>query len=140
MPSLSELREALATTITDAIEELTGYEVVPEGANPPAFIVVPRSTDFQRAFGRGLDAVSLDVLVLVSRRDDALAQYDLDPFVSSAGTSSIREAIWNNRTLGIADIEATVTSMTDYGQVVAFAGTEYLTARLTVEVLTSGTD
>lgn len=138
MSSLAEIRTALASTIKAAVSDLHDYEVVPESVNVPAFIVVPRSTDFERAFGRGLDVYTFDVIVVVSRADDRLAQSKVDPYITGAGSSSIRQAIWNTRALGIG-VEARVTGMTGYGDTLTFGTTDYFGARLTVEVLTSGT-
>lgn len=138
MASLSAIRTALKTTITAAVAGLNGYENIPESINPPAFMVVPRSTDFQKAFGRGLDSYAFDVIVLISRRDDDLAQIDLDPFITGGGSKSIRQAIFNARDLGIG-VDASVTGMADYGAAYTVGNTDYVGARLTVEVLTSGT-
>lgn len=138
MPSLSTIRTALKTTIEAAVTGISGYDTVPESINVPAFVVAPRSTDFQRAFGRGMDAYSFDVIVLVSRSDDRIAQLALDPYVNGFGSSSVRQAIWNARDLGIS-VDAAVTGMSDYGATYTFGNTDYIGARLAVEVLTSGT-
>jgi hypothetical protein len=142
MASLAEIRTAIQATLDAAFidDPITGYDQVPESVNVPAFVVVPRASDFQLAFGRGIDSYTFGVIVLVSRRDDELAQEDLDPYVTGAGASSIRQAIWGARHLGLGDdVEARVTGMTDYGGTYAFGSTEYAGAQLTVEVLTSGT-
>ena len=138
MPSLSQIRTALVSTITTAVPALKGSDKVPESIIVPAILVAPRAADFQRAFGRGLDGYTFDVIVLVSGRDDTLAQGDLDVYVNGFGSSSIRQAVFNARTLGI-DVDASVTGMADYGANWTFGATDYVGARLTVEVLTSGT-
>jgi hypothetical protein len=98
---------------------------------------VPRTSDFTGAFGRGLDTHIFDVIVLVSRRDDQLAQADLDPFVNGFGASSVRQAIFNTRDLGIG-VDATVTGMSDYGASFEVGQLDNVGARLAVQVLTSG--
>lgn len=140
MASLSAIRTALKTTIAAGVTGIQGYETVPEVTNLPAFVVIPRSTDFTGAFGRGLDTYLFDVIVLVSRRDDQLAQLDLDPYVNGFGSSSIRQAVFNARNLGLADgTDATVTGMSDYGATYDVGDIDNVGARLTVQVLTSGT-
>jgi len=143
MASLSEIRTALKATIETAVSGLTGYETVPEAVNVPAFLVVPRATEYSKTFARGFDSYTFDVIVLVSRSDDRLAQLALDPYITGSGDASVRQAIWNNRSLGIgtdADtVEATVTAMAEYGATYTFGNTEYAGARLSVTVLTSGT-
>lgn len=139
MASLAEIRSALAAAIEAAVADLTGYETVPESVNAPAFLVVPRLSNFETVFGRGTDQHIFDVIVLVSRRDDELAQLDLDPYVTGAGSSSIRQALWNDRTLGGVVDEARVTGMTDYGATFPVGLVDFVGARLTVEVMASGT-
>lgn len=138
MASLAAIRTALVTTIDTALTGVSGYETVPGSINVPAFMVVPKMTNFEGAFGRGLDTYTFDVIVIVSRADDQLAQTNLDPYITGAGASSIRQAVWNARDLGIG-VEARVTGMTGYGDTFTFGTTDYFGARLTVEVLTSGT-
>lgn len=137
MASLSAIRTAIVSTITDTVAGIQGYETYPESVNLPAFIVVPRQTDFLKAMGHGFDAYTFDVIVLVSAADDQLAQQALDPFVNGFGDSSIRAAIFGTQ-LGI-DVDASVTAMSDYGGQFTVGAVDYVGARLTVEVLTSGT-
>lgn len=138
MASLAAIRTALVSTITSTVSGINGYDTVPGTINTPAFLVVPRSTDFQKAFGRGIDTYSFDVIVLVSRADDGLAQDALDPFINGFGSSSIRAALFATRDLGV-DVDASVTGMSDYGGQYDIGGVTYVGARLNVEVLTSGT-
>lgn len=138
MASLPQIRTALVSTISAAVAGIQGYDRVPESVNLPAFMVVPRSSDFGKSMGRGFDGYSFDVIVLVSSADDQLAQSALDPYVNGFGSSSIRQAVFNGRTLGI-DVDATVTGMSDYGAQYNVGGLDYVGAKLSVDVLTSGT-
>lgn len=138
MASLAQIRDALSDTITAAVTGIQGYPTVPEVTNLPAFVVVPRSTEFSQSFGRGFDRYDFDVIVLVSRRDDQLAQVDLDPYVNGFGSSSIRQAVWTTRDLGIG-VDASVTGMSDYGANFDVGDLDNVGARLAVQVLTSGT-
>lgn len=139
MSSLSQIRTALSSTITAAIPGLQGYPRLPEVTNLPGFVVIPRTTDFEFTMGRGFDQINLDVIVLVSRRDDQLAQIELDDYVNGFGAKSIRQAVWNTRGLGLADVEAAVTGMSDYGAQFEVGALDNVGARLSVRVLTSGT-
>jgi len=139
MASLAQLRTGLKDTITAAIPALFGYNQVPEVANLPAFVVVPRETDFVVAMGRGADTYEFDVIVLVSRRDDGLAQTDLDAYVTGAGASSIRQAIFNARTLGLAGTDAHVYRMESYGAQWDIGEINHVGAALKVRVTTTGT-
>lgn len=138
MSSVAQIRTAMKTTITTAISGLFGYDQVPEVVNLPAVVVVPRSSDFAAAMGRGLDVHEFDVIVLVSRRDDGLAQTDLDAYVTGAGSSSIRQAIWNARTLGLSDADAHVYGMESYGAEWDIGTLNHVGAVLKVRVSTTG--
>ena len=139
MSSVAQIRTALKTTITAAIPGLFGYEQVPEVSNLPAVVVVPRSSDFTVAMGRGADTHEFDVIVVVSRSDDGLAQTALDAFVTGAGSSSIRQAIFQARSLGLTDTDAHVYGMESYGAEWDIGALNHVGAALKVRVYTSGT-
>jgi len=139
MSSLSAVRAALATTLKNGITGLTTYPKVPESCNVPCAMVAPREADFTAAFGRGIDAHTVDVIVLVARADDQVAQGALDDYVNGFGAKSIRQAVWNAKDLGLSDTDAVVTGMSDYGATFEVGGIDYVGARLAVKVLTSGT-
>lgn len=139
MASLAAIRTGLKSTITTAIPALFGYSNVPEVTNLPAVVVAPRNIDFQGAMGRGLDVYEFDLIVLVSRRDDDLAQTELDAYVTGAGASSIRQAIWNARTLGLANTDAHVYRMESYGAQWDVGDLNHVGAVLKVRVSTTGT-
>lgn len=139
MASLTEIRTALALTLKNTINGLACYPLVPESVNVPAAMVAPRDSDFQLAMGRGFDGYGLDVIVLVGRADDQVAQLALDDYVNGFGDKSIRQAVWNARDLGLSGVEANVTGMSDYGATFEVGGVDYVGARLAVKVLTPGT-
>lgn len=140
MSSLTQIRTALTSTIMSGVPSINGYSTMPETINTPAFVVIPDpnpSIEYQ-AMGRGVDKFHLFILVMVSPRDNGLAQADLDPFLSSFGASSIRQAVFNARTLGLADADANVTGVSNYGEAFPLNGIDYVGARLSVEVTASG--
>ena len=62
----------------------------------------------------------------------------LDGFINGSGSSSIRQAIFQNSTLGQSDTSAVVTTMSDYGATYAVNGVECIGARLGITVYTKG--
>ena len=140
MASLADIRQGIASTIESNISGLSAYPNVPESVNLPAVLVVPRSADLAMAFGRGLDTWQFDLILLVSRRDDGLAQDDLDPMATGAGISSIRQAIFTNSLIGLTDgTAAFVTGMSQYGATYDIGGVSHVGATLTCRVTTTGT-
>lgn len=139
MATLAQIRTGFKTTIQAAVTGLTVYDTVPEVTNLPAVVVMPRSADFQVAMGRGADEWLFDLIVLVSPRDHGLAQVELDGYVTGAGASSIRQAIWNARTLGLAGTDAHVFGMDRYGATWDVGEIPNVGAALQTRVHTTGT-
>jgi hypothetical protein len=88
--------------------------------------------------GRGMDTHEFDVIVLVSRRDDGLAQTDLDAFVTGAGSSSIRQAIFQAPSLGLSGTAALVYGMESYGAEWDIGALNHVGAALKVRVHSRG--
>lgn len=140
MSSLAAIRDAIKSTIEAGITSLHCYDTVPDATNVlPAVVVLPFTADFEKAMGRGTDQWSFDLLVLTSTGDLGLGQDALDDYVSGAGTKSIRQVIFNNKTLGLSDVDAHVSQLLEYGMSFTNAEVPHIGARLRLEVFTSGT-
>lgn len=138
MSDLATIRDAIKTTLETAVSGLTVYDTVPDATNLPALVTVPVSADFNVAMGRGADTWQLDLYVMVSTADMGLGQDALDGFVSGAGATSIRAAVWASRSLGLPDVDATVTDMSNYGANFAQSSIQHIGAVLRLTVQTSG--
>jgi hypothetical protein len=139
MASLEAIRDAIASTL-DGLGNLTPYATVRDAANLPAVIAIPTEADFDVAMGRGVDTWTFDLLVLVSIREMRIAQNELDGFVTGAGSNSIRQAIFNNRSLGLSDgTDAHVAGMREYGSQYQLAKVGHVGAKLQLVVHTKGT-
>ena len=79
-----------------------------------------------------------ELTVAVQRSDSRTAQDKLDAFVTGSGSSSIRQIIFNNRTLGLSDTDARITEMNNYAADVSLNGIDAVGANLTIEVFTKG--
>ena len=139
MASLTAIRTGLKSTVTAAVPSLFGYDVVPEVTNLPAIVVMPTAVDFEGAMGRGLHVYEFDLIVLVSRRDDLLAQKELDTFVTGAGATSIYQAIWNAKDLGLTKTTAQMYAMERYSASFDVGDIDNIGAVLKVRVATDGT-
>lgn len=139
MSSITAMRDAIQTTVGNAIAALHVYATVPDVVNLPALVVIPGPADFMGAMGRGLDTHTFNLCLLVSNREAGLAQDELDEFVTGAGSKSVRQAIWQTKNLGLADVDAGVTGMSSYGGQFETAKVEHVGAILTLTARTSGT-
>lgn len=138
MASLTAIRAAVKETLVSSIDGLMVYDTAPGGVVGPAVVVVPVEADFVVAFGRGADTIELDLIVFAPASDLAVGQATLDELVTGAGPRSIRQAVFNNRTLGLAGVDAHVARMSDYGM--SDPGlVDALAARLRLIVHTTGT-
>lgn len=138
MSSLAAIRDAIKTTIGDNITGLRGHDTIPDAISPPAFVVVPVDADFAVAMSRGTDTWFFDLLVLVSRAATRSGQNALDAYVTGAGASSIRQVIFQNRTLGLTDTTAHVASVSKYDFTYTVGAIDYAGATLRLIAQTSG--
>ncbi len=140
MASVDDIRGGIKTTIEANIASMNVYKYVPEAANVlPCVVVIPFTGAFDQAMGRGLDQWIFDLLVLVSASDDLVRQAELDAYVTGAGSNSIRQVIFNNKTLGLANTDAYVSEMVEYGMRFPVAEIDHIGARLKLIVHTVGT-
>lgn len=139
MATLSAIRDAIASTLDAAIPTLHCYDTVPDVANLPAVVVIPATTDFVAAMGRGTDTHTLNLYVLAAYMNADLGQAALDELVAGSGAKSIRQVIWNNRSLGLVQTDAHISGMSGYGGNFNLAQVEHVGAILTAIVHSSGT-
>ena len=138
MATMSEIRDGLKTTI-GTISGLRVYDIVPDQAiNFPVALFIPTSIEFDLAMQRGTDRYEFELTVAVQRADSRTAQDKLDAYVTGSGSSSIRQAIYNNRTLGLDNTDARVVGMNNYAGDVSLNGIDGVGANLTIEVYTNG--
>jgi hypothetical protein len=139
MASLAQIRTALKTTIETAIPTLKVYPTVESVNVVPAAVVLPGEADFLVAMKRGTDTYTFQLLVMVAAGDAEVAQNSLDTFVTGAGDTSIRQAVFNARTLGLSDTDAHVSGWSGYAARFESAGIDHIGAVLALTVHTSGT-
>lgn len=140
MASLQEVRDGIKTTLENNIDGLRVYDVVPDYAiNFPVAIVLPVNINFNISMQRGTDQYTFDILVAVERGNSRTAQDKLDAYITGQGSSSLRQAIFNNRTLGLDNTDANVTGVSNYAADVNLNGIDAIGANLSLEVFTKGT-
>lgn len=144
MASLAQLRTAVKTTLVAALGAGTEvYDTIPGSPVLPCVCVVPDTANFVVAMAKGTDTWQFDLVVLVPSGDNTVGQSRLDPYVTGAGALSIRQAIYAANTpttgLGLANTNAHVPGMTDYGGSFEAVDVAHIGARLRLIVHTSGT-
>ena len=140
MAELQQVRDGIKTTLENNISGLRVYDVVPDYAlNFPVAIVLPVNINFNIAMQRGTDQYTFDILVAVERGNSRTAQDKLDQYITGQGSSSLRQAIFNNRTLGLDNTDATITGVSNYAADVNLNGIDAIGANVSLEVYTKGT-
>ena len=95
----SNVRDGLKTRL-QTISGLRVYDLIPDNVTPPAAVVGQLDFTFDINNARGLDQANCDVLVIVQRLSERVAQDKLDAFLAGSGAGSIKAAIEGDRTLG----------------------------------------
>lgn len=140
MASLTAIRTAVKTTLEANLSGFRVYSTVPEIAQVPSAVVAPAFGDFLVAMGRGTDTWEFQLHVLAPYSDAALGQNALDAYVTGAGSSSIRQIVFNNKTLGLANTDAHVAGLLAYGAQFESAAVQHIGATLRLVVHTPGTE
>jgi|TARA_R110000772_G_scaffold38762_3_gene91280 hypothetical protein len=140
MATLSQIADAIKTTLNDNITGLRVYDTVPDlGLNFPVAFIVPTNIDFDTSMQRGTDLYTFDILVACQRTDSRSGQDKLATFITGQGGTSIRQAIFNNSTLGLADTSSRCVSVTNISADVSVNGIDAIGANVEIQVYTKGT-
>jgi hypothetical protein len=88
---------------------------------------------YHMAMRNGMTTYSFVVTLVVGRADARAGQNALDAFCSSTGSSSIRNAVESDRTLGGKAFDCVVTQMRNYGSL-SIGDNTYLAAEFDLTV------
>jgi len=130
--SITNLRTAIANNLATIAGLRTSPEM-PDNPNPPIALVRPVTVEYNQAMAKGMTKYNFSVTVIVGRADERTAQKSLDAYCSSTGTSSIKNAVESDRTLGGNAFDTRVTEMRNYTPIQLNEGT-YLAAEFAVDV------
>jgi len=140
MATLSEITDAIKTTLNDNISGLRVYDTVPDmGLNFPAAFIVPTNIEFDTSMQRGTDLYTFDILVACQRTDSRTGQDKLATFITGQGSTSIRQAIFNNSTLGLSDTTSRCLAVSNISADVNVNGIDAVGANVEMQVYTKGT-
>jgi len=133
--SLTNIRNGIGTNL-GGITSLIVYSFVPDFIEPPTAVVgVMSSVDYDSTMSRGSDSYEIPLYLYVSRVDAELSQDSLDEFLAGSGSSSIKQAIEGDSTLGGVVSSARVVEASNYG-VYTINSIDYLGVEFSVEIIT----
>lgn len=142
MSDLVDIRQALIDTVVNGVDtDLYGYAYMEDIKTLPAVLVKPggggrddTAADFTSTMARGTEIWHFQLVLLCQRGHPEAGQKQLDMFISKNGINSIRRAIWENPTLGLGDVDATVTGISDYAAEWKSANVDNIGAAIHVKV------
>jgi hypothetical protein len=128
------------TRLKTALQAITGLRVmdyVPDSTNVPtnnAFAVVGQlSMNYDYTLNRGFDFATCNIIVMVGRMSEKDGQARLDGLLSSSGSTSIKQAIEADVTLGGALQTLRVVSASP--GTITSASIDYLSYQYAVELI-----
>jgi hypothetical protein len=131
--TVSQIRTALAAQLAEQVDGLRAYATLPGQISPPAAVVRRRLTVYGTSFGGpgfGTDDLTLSIAVFVGQEQWEV----LDGLLAPAGSTSIRAAVDADPTLG-GLVDGAQVVRAEEEQLVEYAGVQYLSAALVVDVL-----
>ncbi len=129
---MNQVAERLRT-----ITSLAGrtYAYPKESVMPPAAIVAfPETYTYDETYGRGMDRLTLPVLIVVGKASARAAHGRLGPYVAGAGPSSVKQVL-ESGTYTAFDVVRVVSVEFD---TVTIASTDYLGALFDLDVTGRG--
>jgi len=111
--TLAQIREGLAQNLA-SIPDLQVSPYVLSNPTPPAAEFEPARVDYDAAFGRGHDVITITARVFVGLTTDIGAQIRLDTMLAPSGASSIKTALESDPDLAGTVHDLHVTNCSGY--------------------------
>ena len=96
--TLAQIRAGIVANLAALGIQSTGYMLAAPTA--PTIEVFPGETQYDKAFGRGLDQLTIVVRLTVTVTLDIAAQIKLDEYLAPSGAASVKTLIEAEPTLG----------------------------------------
>lgn len=135
MATVSEIKTALATKL-GTISGLRTYAYQPDNPAIPFAIPSLSTIEYHGAMAGGLVTCTFNVMVIVGRMNERIAESNLDAYASYSGASSVRAALESDGTLGGVVDDTIVMSATNITSIGLSDG-DYLMIEFTVMVYDS---
>lgn len=119
------------------IDGLRVYDYPIDRVTPPAAIIAyPDDITYDATYGRGMDRMTLPVLVVVGKANDRAARDNLVPYANSAGLRSVKQAVENGSYTALH----TVRVMSATFDVVRIADIDLAAVQFDLDIVGSGTE
>lgn len=133
--SIAAIRDGLATNLRK-VPGLRSVPELPDNPNPPIALVQLVQIEYDQAFQKGLVQYEFNIMVIVGRAAERIAQRKLDEYALDSGEQSIKAAIESDKQLNGAAYDVRVERMTNISSI-QLGDATYLVAEFFVTVLAS---
>jgi hypothetical protein len=134
MSTLAQIRTAVKTTLEAGVSNIVVYEKAGDVTQSPSVVLVPKDEMVGPSFAGG-SIYDFDLIVMSERQPIQVAQTRLDLLLDKGSSGSIPSVINDSNGLGLADVDAYVGKMTDYGKEYVSQGATYIGAVLAMKVV-----
>lgn len=134
--NLSDVAEEIAARL-DSIEGLRCFSYPPAAIHPPVAIVlnpVPGDIQYDQTYGRGMDRMTLPVILLVGRGNERAATKNIRPYLDGSGAKSIKAVLDSGAYASFDEIRVTTSGVDG----VSWGGTEYQAALFDLDIAGQG--
>ena len=134
MATLTGIRQGIGTAL-ESITSLTVKDYVPDSIEPPTAVVgVVENIVYDSTMARGSDTYTIPIFLYVSRVDAQDSQETLDAYLAPTGSSSIKQAVESDTSLGGVCDSVRVVEADNYG-VYNINNINYLGVEFEVEII-----
>lgn len=132
--NLASVMDEVATKL-GTITGLRVFAYPPPSVTPPAAVVsYPDTYTYDETYGRGMDRMTLPVVVVVGKATDRMARDAIAGYVKGSGSGSVKAGLETGtntayHTLRVVSVEFDVVSI---------AGTEYLAGLFDLDITGAG--
>lgn len=132
--NLANVMQAISDRL-DTIDGLRCFGYPEASLTPPGAVVLyPEKLDFDETYVRGMDRISLPVLLVVGKVSERSARDQLGAYCNGSGTSSVKQVLETG-----AYSEFDVVTVVDVTfDVATLAGTDYLAAIFNLDIAGHG--
>lgn len=132
--NLGAVMDAVAARL-DTIVGLRCFAYPPDAIQPPAAIVsYPETIAFDATYGRGMDRITLPLVVVVGKVHDRSTRDVLGAYCGGSGATSVK-AVLESGTYTAFDVVRVASAEFD---VVTIAGTEYMAGLFELDIAGQG--
>lgn len=131
---LEDVMEQLGAR-ADTIEGLRGFDIPLGPVNPPTFFLeLPEDINYDGTYGRGMDALTLNGVLLVGKAENRASAVAIRPYMNGSGDKSIKAVLESGPYTAMDTVHISRAELAVY----TFAAVAFLGAEFTINITGSG--